>query len=89
MGDTGVCESCGILGYTAIDPHVPLPLGPQWSPKGLGLVPDTQHSGSAQGFGPWNCSQEKPGANDCERGSKNGQEIDKCVQAEMQIKAIR
>lgn len=50
-----------------------------WSPKGLGLVPDTQHSGSAQGFGPWNCSQAKPGANDCDRGSKNGQEIDKHV----------
>lgn len=50
-----------------------------WSPKGLGLVPGTQHSGSAQDFGSWNCSQAKPGANDFDRGSKNGQEIDKHV----------
>lgn len=30
VGDRGFCELCRILGYTANNSHIPLPLGPQW-----------------------------------------------------------
>lgn len=97
VGDTGFCELCGILGYTANNPYVPLSLGPQWEmpcilvePEGLGA--GAGHSAHWQCPRCWSLellsSKTRSTCLEEAQGSKNGQQIVKCVQAEMQIKTI-